>query len=133
MAKRIERILVVDDNRDAVLTLGILLRSEGYVVQLAESGAQALRLAETMRPDVVLLDLHMPPGRTGFDVAHELHVKYSTQCPVLIAVTAHSDAKSRGLAEFSGFRHFVAKPYDPQELLRMLGSLDQSSDRLVGD
>src|SRR5436190_8837212 len=83
----IMRVLIVDDNRDNALTLGVLLRSEGYIVHLAKDGAEALRLAEAYRPDVALIDLVMP-GASGFDVAGELLRRYGGECPLLIAITA---------------------------------------------
>jgi CheY-like chemotaxis protein len=114
------RVLIADDDRDAVLTLGILLRSEGYDVRLAQSGKDAVALALEARPDVALLDLHMP-GYSGLRVAQELQHHYSRDCPLLVAVTARTH--DRQLAEISGFHHFVAKPYDPRALLALLNSV----------
>ena len=116
-------MLVADDNRDNMATLGALLRSEGYVVHLAKNGIEALTLAAAFLPDVALLDLRMP-GRSGFDVAQELKRRYRNECPVLIAVTGHGDAQNREQAAVSGFRHFVTKPYDSQALLRLIGLVD---------
>ena len=121
--KAVTRVLIVDDNRDNMLTLGVLLRSEGYVVDLARDGAEALRMAAAFRPDVALLDL-MLPGRSGFDVASELQRRYRNACPTLIAITAHGTTDWQERAKTSGFRHFVAKPYDPLELLRLIDTLD---------
>jgi CheY-like chemotaxis protein len=117
------RVLIVDDNRDNMLTLGVLLRSEGYIVHMAKNGAEALRLAAAFPPDVALLDLVMP-DRSGFDVAEELKRRYRAECPVLIAITAHDNAQSKERAGLVGFHHFVAKPYDPKTLLRLIGSLE---------
>src|SRR5436190_24136076 len=100
MAEGVLSVLIVDDNRDTLLTLGLLLRSEGYLVYLAKNGAEALKLAEAHRPDAALLDLHMPES-SGFDMAGELQRRYRTGCPILIAVTAHTDMEHRGLAEIS--------------------------------
>jgi CheY-like chemotaxis protein len=122
----VTRVLIVDDNRDNMLTLGVLLRSEGYIVELAKDGAEALKLAAASRPDVTLLDLLMP-GQSGFDVAQELQRRYGNDCPVLIAITAHGSAHTQEQAEVSGFHHFVTKPYDPQALLRLIESLDESA------
>jgi len=69
------RVLIAEDNRDAMLTLGILVRSEGYIVRLAESGKQALAAATYFAPDIVLLDLGMPE-MSGFDVAQEFAQRY---------------------------------------------------------
>lgn len=115
------RVLIADDDRDTVLTLGILLRSEGYDVRLAQSGTEALTVAEQFRPDIALLDLNMP-GRTGLEVAQELGAR-ATPCPVLVAVSAHLGTEERRLAQTSGFRNFISKPYDPDALLLLLDSL----------
>jgi len=109
-----------------MLTLGVLLRSEGYIVELAKDGAEALKLAAAFRPEVTLLDLLMP-GQSGFDVAQELQRRYGNDCPVLIAITAHGSAQIEEQAELSGFDHFISKPYDPQALLQLMESLDPST------
>jgi DNA-binding response OmpR family regulator len=54
------RVRIVDDDRETVQTLGILLRSEGMEVRTLQSGTEALQTAETFVPDVVLLDIGMP-------------------------------------------------------------------------
>ncbi|HUQ71844.1 MAG TPA: response regulator [Planctomycetaceae bacterium] len=54
------RVLVVDDNRDAALSLSLLLRYEGHEVQVAHDGQSALQLAETFRPAIIFLDIGMP-------------------------------------------------------------------------
>jgi len=116
------RVLVAEDNRDTMLTLGILLRSEGYDVHLVENGEQALAEAGEFRPEVVLLDLGLP-DRSGFDVASELWRRFGHNCPVLVAITGRTSAEDRQRAESSGFHHFFSKPYDPQALLLLLDSL----------
>ena len=88
------RVLIAEDNRDAMLTLGILVRSEGYIVKLTENGKQALAVAPYFEPDIVLLDLAMPEV-SGFDVAEELMQRYGAQCPVMIAVSAQQQEEDR--------------------------------------
>jgi len=119
----VSRVLLVDDNRDNLLTLGVLLRSEGYIVDLASSGPEGLRLAEAYRPDVVVLDLVMPE-QSGFDVANELRRRYGENCPILVAISAHQTVRIKDEVQMTGFHRFVAKPYDPQALLQLLESLD---------
>ena len=115
------RVLVADDHRDTALTLGILLRSEGYDVRLAQDGREALSEAAEFHPDVALLDIEMP-YRNGLEVADELR-RRGGECPVLIAITAQTSDADRQMAEIRGFHHFVAKPYDRQALLLLLASL----------
>ena len=125
MEARPLRVLVADDNRDTVMMLGILLRSEGMVVQLTTKGAEVQAAVGEFRPDAVLLDIGMP-DRSGLQVALDLSREYGPKCPVLIAVTAHSSDAAKRLTAKSGFRHHVDKPYDPDALLRLIASVEPS-------
>lgn len=116
------RVLIADDDRDTVMTLGILLRSEGHETWLVQKGAEVAQAVRDFRPSVVLLDLSMP-DRTGYDVAAELFRDYGTSCPTLIAVSGHSNAGDKEKAEISGFHHFIPKPYDPEALLSLVAHL----------
>ena len=123
MSSRQLRVLIADDNRDTVMMLGILLRSEGIDVRLATRGAEVQAAVAEFRPDAVLLDITMP-DRSGLQIALELARDYGAKCPVLIAVTAHSDETAKRLTAKSGFRHHVGKPYDPDALLRLVASIE---------
>jgi two-component system, chemotaxis family, CheB/CheR fusion protein len=125
MEARPLRVLVADDNRDTVMMLGILLRSEGMVVRLTTKGAEVQAAVGEFRPDAVLLDIGMP-DRSGLQVALDLSREYGPKCPVLIAVTAHSTDAAKRLTAKSGFRHHVDKPYDPDALLRLVASVEPS-------
>jgi CheY-like chemotaxis protein len=125
MEARPLRVLVADDNRDTVMMLGILLRSEGMVVRLTTKGAEVQDAVGEFRPDAVLLDIGMP-DRSGLQVALDLSREYGPKCPVLIAVTAHSTDAAKRLTAKSGFRHHVDKPYDPDALLRLVASVEPS-------
>ena len=116
------RIVIADDERDTVMTLGVLLRSEGFDVKLAERGSEVAGLVAAMRPQAVLLDIAMP-GRSGYDVAEELRRTYAERCPLLVAVTARTSPEDRMQAYASGFRHYFAKPYNAAELVRFLSAL----------
>lgn len=122
MAGRPLRVLIADDNRDMVMSLGILLRSEGMVVQSTTRGAEVRSAVAEFRPDAVLLDIGMP-DRSGLEVALELTRDHGLRCPVLIAVTAHSSDVARRLTAKSGFLHHVEKPFDPDALLKLVASV----------
>ncbi len=117
------RVLVADDDRDTVMMLGILLRSEGMLVRLETRGGEVQAAVGEFRPDAVLLDIGMP-DRSGLQVALDLSREYGPKCPVLIAVTAHSSDAAKRLTAKSGFRHHVGKPYDPDALLRLVASVE---------
>ena len=118
------RVLIADDDRDTVMTLGILLRSEGHETWLVQKGAEVAQAVREFKPSVVLLDLGMP-DRSGYEVAEELARDHGASCPTLIAVSGRSKAVDREKAEISGFHHFIPKPYDPAALLSLVTRLDK--------
>ena len=120
------RALIIDDQRDMLMTLGILLRSEGLTVRLGERGAEVAAAVESFRPDVVLLDIEMP-DRSGLEVAMELSQRFGERCPVLIAVTGHNTEAARRLISKSGFHHHVPKPYDFDALIRLVNSIERKT------
>ena len=116
------RVLIASGERDTATGLGDLLRSEGVEVRLASGGMQVPRAVAEFIPDAVLMDLAMP-DHGGLDVAQELLRCYGEQCPVLVAVSSRSSDCDRQRAASSGFQHFVAQPYDPRALLKLVLSL----------
>jgi len=105
------RILIVDDNPDAAASLALLLRFSGHEVHTAHEGEGALRLAETLRPDAVLLDVGMP-GLDGYEVARRLRQLPATRDVVIIAVTGYGAEADRRRARAAGFDHHLTKPID---------------------
>ena len=116
------RILVADDDADAVLVLSALLRDEGYQVRGVHHGAEVLDAVFNFAPDVVLLDIGMPK-MSGYDVARTLRERYGSARPVLIAITGRAGAADRQQARAAGFEHHIAKPYEPKALLNLIGRL----------
>ena len=119
------RILVVDDERDAVLTLVALLRDEGYDARGAYRGKEVLDLIRDFAPHAVLLDIGMP-DLNGYEVARQIRQRWGSVAPLLIAVTGWKQSSDKMLATMAGFDHHVAKPYDPQVLLELLAPLRSS-------
>jgi CheY-like chemotaxis protein len=120
------RLLIADDDRDGALILATLLELEGYEVRTVHGGQEALDVARTFKPHVVLLDIGMPKI-TGYDAARRLRQRYGEECPVLIAVTAWKQASDKILANLAGFDHHVAKPYDPNELVKLLAKTQRAT------
>lgn len=116
------RILVADDDRDAVLVLTTLLEDEGYQVRGVHHGTEVLDAVFNFAPDVVLLDIGMPKI-TGYEAARRLRLRYGNDCPVLIAITGWKQASDKILASLAGFDHHVAKPYEPAQLIELLAKL----------
>jgi signal transduction histidine kinase/ActR/RegA family two-component response regulator len=117
------RVLVVDDNVDAAETLAELLDMSGYEVAVAHDGVQALSRVESFRPEVVLLDIGLPGGMDGYEVAARLRERLGESSPVLAALTGFSQDGDHTRSAAAGFhRHFV-KPIEFDELLAFVGSL----------
>jgi two-component system CheB/CheR fusion protein len=111
------RVLVVEDNLDAVHSLVVLLRQDGHTVDFAINGYAALEVARELRPEVVLLDLGLP-GLDGFDVCRRLKSAFAEVR--IIAVTAYASDEHRARALAAGCDLHVGKPYDPQRLLALV-------------
>src|SRR5437763_6438026 len=116
------RILIVDDDRDAVVTLSALLQHDGHEVIEAYNGGGVLNLVRNRDPHAVLLDIGMP-GATGFEVARELRLRLGRTCPALIAITAWTQPAAREMGRLSGFHHYLTKPYSAQDLRALLAAL----------
>jgi DNA-binding response OmpR family regulator len=126
------RVLVVDDDPVIVRLLEVNLRLDGYEVETASRGEEALERAAANPPDLVILDVMMP-GLDGWETSRRLREQPAfAQTPVVfLSARAQDDDRSRGLA--LGFVSYVTKPFDPvrlMELVRRLlrGGEDPDSD-----
>lgn len=126
------RVLVADDDADAVKSLAALLREEGYEVRGVHTGLGVLAGVRDFGPDVVLLDLGMP-HLSGYQVARALRERYASARPLLIAITGHNRPSDRMLSQLAGFDHHIAKPYDANALLALLAPLYPRSPRGGGE
>ncbi len=108
-------ILVVDDALAGRETLQALLFSDAYELYFANEGLQALEMAGSVRPDLILLDVMMP-GIDGFEVCRRLRATPDLAHIPVIMVTALDDRMSRLQGIESGADDFVSKPFDSAEL-----------------
>jgi CheY-like chemotaxis protein len=113
------RVLVVDDCPDTTESLRILLDLWGHEVRTAHSGAEALSLAPTLLPEVILLDIGLP-GLDGYEVARRLRRLPGLADVFLIAMTGYSREQDLAQAREAGFDLPLVKPFDPDELQRLL-------------
>ncbi len=108
-------ILIVDDKYASRQTLESVLEMEGYRLEMAENGYEALEKIAILKPDLILLDVMMP-GMTGYEVCEEIRKdKKIAEIPVII-LTALNDHKSMLQALKSGADDFLSKPFDRHEL-----------------
>lgn len=113
------RVLVVEDERDAALTLLSLLRDEGHEARGVYKAGDVWDILFRFDPDALLIDIGLP-DRSGYELAQELRKRFGEGRPYLVAVTAWNQSSDKLLAKISGFNDHFGKPYDPKELLRRL-------------
>jgi DNA-binding response OmpR family regulator/anti-sigma regulatory factor (Ser/Thr protein kinase) len=113
------RVLIVDDNEDAAVSLGIILKTFGAEVRIVHSGRQALTVFEQFDPAFVLLDIGMP-DMDGYEVARVIRRQYQQRQPVLIAFTGWGQEADRDRAHEAGFDHHLVKPMDIRTLKTIL-------------
>jgi PAS domain S-box-containing protein len=107
------RVLLVDDNVDAVEVLGELVRSAGHEVILVHDGPQALRVVESFRPDVAILDIGLPV-MDGYELAARLRERLPLR---LAALTGYGQDHDRARSAAAGFQAHFVKPVMPEVLL----------------
>jgi two-component system cell cycle sensor histidine kinase/response regulator CckA len=109
------RILIVDDERHNRQLLEVMLTPEGYHLQTATGGEEALAMVAQEPPDLILLDLMMP-GMDGYQVAAKIKGNLATRNIPVIMVTALEDRNARMLGLSAGAEDFLTKPVDRAEL-----------------
>jgi len=119
------RIMVVDDNRDAALSLSMLLKLEGHNVSVAHDGKTALDMATASVPDAIFLDIGMP-GMDGFEVARRIRATPQLQNIRLIALTGWGQEEDRRRTAQVGFDFHLVKPPEPADIEGILHSLNAS-------
>jgi CheY-like chemotaxis protein len=119
---RPRRVLIVDDIRDMMEPMQIHFELEEYEVAIAASGPEALAVARTFRPDVVLCDIGLP-GMSGYDVARALRADPELRSAHLIALTGFGKVEDRVQAAEAGFDLHLTKPAGPDEVERIVRDL----------
>jgi two-component system cell cycle response regulator DivK len=112
----VKTILVIEDHGENRRILRDLLTSARYEMVEAETGENGLRLIETHRPAVVLMDIQLP-GLDGYEVTRRLKANPALRHIPIIAVTSHALSGDDTKAFEAGCDAYFAKPYDPMALL----------------
>jgi PAS domain S-box-containing protein len=116
------RILIADDNVDAVTVLAGALNHAGYAVHAAHDGTGAMAAADTFQPDVAILDIGMPK-LDGYEVARRLRERFGKRL-ILVALTGWGQDEDRRRAMSAGFDHHLTKPVDLDALYRLIGTVE---------
>jgi two-component system alkaline phosphatase synthesis response regulator PhoP len=131
-------ILIIDDDRDLVDTIRIILESKKYVVRVAFNGKEGYAKIQAKTPDLILLDVMMATDTEGFDLAYKLRNNPSYRDIPIIMVTGFPQKMAEEgpekfqhiLGESWPVSRFLEKPIDPEELLASVeGLLEESAKR----
>jgi PAS domain S-box-containing protein len=119
---RLNRILVVDDNRDGAEMISDLLEISGYEVHIADDAWQALSVVESFRPHLAILDIGLPV-MDGYALARELRARMGDTTPVLLALTGYGQEQDRRRGEEAGFTMHLVKPVEAEKLSQVVDRL----------
>ena len=117
------RILVVEDQDSIRRMIEALVQARGYQVTAVSSGAKAIDVALTDKPDLVLLDLNLPGQYDGFDVCQRIRTEPTTQGVPVVIISAMDDDESRARATAAGATAYYTKPFSPIALLKEIDRL----------
>jgi len=106
------RILLVDDNVDGATTLAALLRMQGHETRAVYDGPSALEAAADFRPDIILLDIGLPRGMDGYEVARRLRDIPGLEDAILVALTGYGQEQDRERSRRAGMAAHLVKPVD---------------------
>ena len=112
-----EKILIVDDEKNMRMILSKILKNAGYEIYQAESGKQALREVKKSSPDLVLLDLKLP-DINGIEVLEK--IKQHDNSIIVIMLTAYGDIKNAVEAMKLGAYDYLKKPFDNEEMILVI-------------
>jgi CheY-like chemotaxis protein len=115
-----ERILIIDDRRDAILPLNRMLQMDGHIVATASDGPSGVQKAADFLPHIVLCDIGLPGEMNGYAVSRALRAMPQTASSYLVAVTGYGHEEARRLAKEAGFDYHVTKPLGKQQLRDLL-------------
>ncbi|WP_026370777.1 response regulator [Kallotenue papyrolyticum] len=133
MSRHSARILVVDDHEDNLALLRLILSAQGYAIQCARDGAQALAMIQQQPPDLILLDLMMP-HISGYEVIDRVRALGDDNYIPIMLITAKQDLADKVHGLNLGADDFLTKPVQAPELIarvRALLRLKQLQDALI--
>lgn len=114
---RMATLLVADDLVPIRQMVRITLSTQGWTILEAKNGVEALELARTSKPDLILLDVDMGPGPNGFDVCRTLKAETGTKDIPVVMLTAHESDSDRAVGFAAGATQYLTKPFGPLELI----------------
>jgi two-component system, OmpR family, alkaline phosphatase synthesis response regulator PhoP len=123
--RAVKKILIAEDEPNIVISLEFLLKEAGYEVAIARDGSQALKLAATLRPDLIVLDV-MLPALNGFDVCRRIRGEVKDIKVLMLTARGRDSEVAKGMA--AGADAYMTKPFATRELVSKVAELLATDD-----
>jgi two-component system, OmpR family, response regulator MprA len=117
------KVLVIDDEENIIEFIRLGLRYEGFQVESASQGEQGVSAAQRINPDLIILDVMMPPGIDGLEVCRRLRSNPTTADMPILMLTAKDDVRDRIAGLRIGADDYLTKPFDFDELLERIRAI----------
>lgn len=115
-------ILIVDDEKDLVDLMAVMLETQGFVVMKAFSGEEAITKLEEQKPDIILLDIMMPQ-MSGYEFCQKIKGDDRHKSIPVILVTAKVQSEDQKRGKEAGADGFITKPYEYSQLIQEIQKL----------
>ena len=118
-------VVLVEDEVNIAEAIRFLLSQDGWRVQTLAYGGSAVEAIRQVHPDLVVLDV-MLPGKSGFEILHDLRADPSFEGLPILMLTARGQARDREMAENAGVSRFMTKPFSNAEMLDAVRELSSA-------
>ena len=117
-----KHVVLVEDEMNIAEAIRFLLSQDGWRVETLANGATAVDIIRRAAPQLVILDV-MLPGKSGFEILHELRADPAFQALPILMLTARGQARDREMAQMAGVSKFMTKPFSNAEMLEAVRAL----------
>jgi DNA-binding response OmpR family regulator len=117
-----KHVILVEDEMNIAEAIRFLLSQDGWRVETLANGGTAVEIIRAAMPQLVILDV-MLPGKSGFEILHELRAEVRLKDLPILMLTARGQARDREMAEMAGVSAFMTKPFSNSEMLDAVRAL----------
>lgn len=117
-----KHVLLIEDEPNIIEAIRFILSRDGWSVDTHSDGANAIERVQSMRPDLIILDV-MLPNKSGYDILRDLRDNPMTAKLPVLMLTARGQTKDRELAERLGVNEFITKPFSNSDILASVRAL----------
>ncbi|MEK9149269.1 MAG: response regulator [Candidatus Desantisbacteria bacterium] len=123
-----QKILIIEDDKDIVYILRSILELEGYQVFFALAGKEGLQMAKSQMPDIIILDLILP-DINGYDICKEIKNDPAFEKTHIVMITAKTGTKDELTGIIDGADDYIAKPFNPLDVVETIKYVLSRDDR----